>query len=296
MAEEPWLDGSVENKPPSQPAEGRKIDKVMKKPEIEGAMFSDKEIEDWLSEPVTTSSKVCWAMYGEDGTAKTGTAMDCRTPEEVKAGKKIIFFDLDNSGAPIWEKYHNMDKNIILKDPTTYKEDVAKTEIDYYKTMEKLRASFSYLLRKQDQFKDVKAVILDGVDKLLKMAEWQMRVDNHLERDGGVQYRYWNKRNLDYFEVMEMMKRLPWDRYYITHMKYDKLGQTKVPSWQGKTADMMFQKTHHYVEDIGSTKTFKAKIMKFKTDITLEGQEIVVAEVDKDTKQYKWNGLWEVFK
>jgi len=255
--------------------------------------FSNEEIEKWLSAKEVLASSKCVALVGKDGTGKSGIALDCRTPEEVKAGKKVIVLDLDGGCLPIKVEYHDNDPNIIIKDPTEYKTDITGTSIDYEKTMEKMRATLTYLHSNKEKYKDVKAVVLDGLDKLLKIAEYQMRIEEHLDVNAGVQYRYWVKRNVDYYRILEMMKKLPWDRYFITHMKETEKGAL-VPAWQTATADTMFQIISCSKRETEGKVELIAHIKKYKGKTELEGSKTTFCEVDKVNKKAKWNGIKEV--
>ena len=256
--------------------------------------FDDKEIEKWLSEKEEMASNKCVAIIGKDGTGKSGIALDCRTAQDVKEGKKVIVLDLDGGCLPIKVKYHNNDPNIIIKDPTEYKTDVTGTQIDYERTMEKIRSVLTHLHNNREKYKNVKAVVMDGVDKLLKTAEYQMRVEEHLDVNEGVQYRYWVKRNVDYYRILEMMKKLPWDRYYITHMKETETGVAK-PAWQDKTADMMFQIIMCKKRETDEKVELIAHIKKYKGKTEAEGSEMVFCEVDKVNRKANWKGIKEGF-
>ena len=74
----------------------------------EKVKFSDDKIKEWLfGDMERSSSNVCCAIYGHDGTAKSGIALDSRTEEEKKQGYKLIVFDLDGGCAPLKVIYHN---------------------------------------------------------------------------------------------------------------------------------------------------------------------------------------------
>ena len=86
------------------------------KKEEEKLLWSDEKIKKWLFDDAEkSSSNVCCAFVGFDGTAKSGIAMDCRSEDEKKEGWKIIIFDLDGGCAPLKVIYHDNDPNIIKK-------------------------------------------------------------------------------------------------------------------------------------------------------------------------------------
>jgi len=251
-------------------------------------IFSNDEIEAWMKEKSSIVSTECIGIVGTDGTGKSGIALDCRTPEEVEEGKKIIVLDLDGGCIPIKIKYHNNDENIIVKDPTVYKTDEDGTNVDYNATMEKIMATVTWLNNKKDS--NIKAVILDGCDKLLKIAEYQMRMDEHIDVNGGVQLRYWNKRNISYFRILEAIKKLPYDKYFITHLKEDReTGKTK-PAWEKTTSDFLFSILEcKKIEDADGVE-FKVHVKKYKGKTELEGTQITFCKINKTDKKVEWIG------
>jgi len=289
-----WIDDDAGKVEENSMKPVRKTSPKTEKEEVKKDLtFSDEEIQNWLNEKDTLASSKCVALIGKDGTGKSGLALDCRTPEEVTDGKKVIVLDLDGGCLPIKVKYHNNDPNIIIKDPTEYKTDITGTEIDYERTMEKMRATLVYLNLNREKFKDTKAIVLDGVDKLLKIAEYQMRLEEHLDVNAGVQYRYWVKRNTDYYKIMDMVKKLPWDRYYVTHTKETETGTT-IPNWQTKSADMMFQIIECSKKETEGKVELIAHVKKYKGMTELEGSRYTFCEVDKTNKKANWKGIKEI--
>lgn len=251
-------------------------------------IFSNEEIEAWMKEKSSIISTECIGIIGADGTGKSGIALDCRTPEEVKEGKKIIVLDLDGGCLPIKIKYHNNDENIIVKDPTVYKTDEEGTNVDYEATMEKIMATVTWLNSKKD--KSIKAIVLDGCDKLLKIAEYQMRIDEHIDAVGGVQLRYWNKRNISYFRILEAIKKLPCDKYFITHLKTDRDTGKIIPAWEKTTSDFLWSILEcKKVEDADSVE-LKVHVKKYKGKTELEGTEITFCKINKTDKKVDWIG------
>jgi len=110
-------------------------------------------------------SNICAAFYGVDGTGKTGAAVDCRTPEEIKEGWKVYVVDFDDGCAPLKYKYYDNDENLILLDPTYIGED---NKPDYVATYDKTLAIIKYILEQEAAGEKIKAIVLDGLDSLLK--------------------------------------------------------------------------------------------------------------------------------
>ena len=291
-----------------KPEEGTPPSPSIKLP-LPSIVFSDDAINNWLfDEDDMTSSNVCVGIYGHDGTAKTGIAMDCRTPEEVKAGMRIIVFDLDGGGIPLKVVYHNNDPNIIIRNPIVRGTDKnGKTVIDYDLTFEKINASLMYIQKNLKRI-NLKALIFDGLDKFLKICEYSMREELGKSVTDGVNYLYWKNRNQKYMDIVEQLKMIDVDRYFITHLK-DKspkdasgniVGNKVIwaPDWQPKTNDMMFQKVKCYretkVENGDKVTLLKGIIEKSKTNISLEGKEYVISKTVQKadgTAEAKWYGL-----
>lgn len=282
-----------------------KVEKKSQKPAVnsekEQIKYSDDRIKQWLFGDIEkSSSNVCCALYGFDGTAKSGIAMDCRTEQEKKEGWKVIIFDLDGGCTPLKVIYHDNDKNIIIKNPLV--RDGLKN-VDYEETFQKLKSSLDYIEQNAQELK-IKAIIFDGIDKFLKICEYKMREDANKSVADGVDYRYWKLRNQAYGDVMEQIKLLDIDRYFITHLKdkgnTDASGNTIwEPDWEKKTPDMMFQKVRCFrqvkTEDGDKVVYMKATIEKCKTNLALEGKTYTIAE----TRQYangdvqaKWYGMY----
>jgi len=201
--------------------------------------WSDEKIKQWLfGDTEKSSSNVCCALYGFDGTAKSGIALDCRTEEEKKEGCKIIVFDLDGGCAPLKVIYHDNDPNIIIKNPLV--RDEIKN-VDYEATFTKLKAAIDFVERNIEKMK-IKAIVFDGLDKFLKICEYSMRDAVGKGVEDGVDYRYWKIRNQKYHDVLEQLKLLDVDRYFITHMKKFETDDDWIPDWEKKTPDIMFQK------------------------------------------------------
>jgi len=282
----------------SKPPKNEKTEKESKKTEKDKLKFSDDKIKQWLfGDMEKSSSNVCCALYGFDGTAKSGIALDCRTEEEKKAEMKIIVFDLDGGCAPLKVIYHDNDKNIIIKNPLVRDEN---KNIDYEQTFLKLKSTVDYIERNLSSL-NVKAIVFDGIDKFLKICEYSMRDDIGKNITDGVNFMYWKLRNQKYHDIMEQIKLLDVDRFFITHMKKANAEGEETnwqPDWEKKTPDMLFQKVRCYRETSveGNVKivSLKAEVEKSKTNITLEGTTYTIAEIrnEKDKPPVaKWYGL-----
>ena len=261
----------------------------------EAIVYSDNRIKEWLFGDIEkSSSNVCCALYGFDGTAKSGIALDCRTEQEKKEGKKLIIFDLDGGCAPLKVIYHNNDKNIIIKNPLVRDEF---KNVDYEQTFLKLKSALDYIERNLLSMQ-IKAIVFDGLDKFLKICEYSMREDINKTVIEGVDYRYWKIRSQKYLDILEQVKLMDIDRYFITHLKKEHETDKWVPDWEKKTPDMMFQKVHCFREqkiiDGNKIVYLKAEIEKCKTNIAFEGKIFTVSETIQESNgkaTFKWYGL-----
>jgi len=117
--------------------------------------------------------------------------------------------------------------------------------------------------------------------------------------DEGVNFRYWKIRNQAYGDIMEQIKLLDVDRYFITHFKSDYTTGESIPDWEKKTPDMMFQKVRCFrdtqVEGDKRVVCLKAEVEKCKTNIALEGKVYTVAKIEQTPNgktEAKWHGLY----
>ena len=286
---------------PAIPEKKEKTDK-------EKIIFSDEKIKEWLFGMADkSSSNVCCALYGHDGTAKSGIAMDCRSEQEKKEGYKIIVFDLDGGCAPLKVIYHDNDPNIIIKNPLVRDE---YKKVDYEATFTKLKSALDFIERKliendKSELK-LKAVIFDGIDKFLRICEYKMRDDVGKGVADGIDHRYWKIRNQAYSDIMEQIKLLDVDRYFITHLKEKKvkdgagnmISDGWIPDWEKHTPDLMFQRVKCFketmIEDGVKIVYIRAEIEKCKTNLAMEGEIFDVAVIKRSEGKTMpvWNGLF----
>jgi len=247
-------------------------------------------------------SNICCVFYGHDGTTKSGVCMDCRTPEEIKAGKQVIIIDVDGSAAPLKMKYFKNDKNIKVLDPIELLKD---GNIDYVSTYNKILATVRYI-RENEANLNLAAVVLDGLNSLLKTCEYVMRYES-LKVDPDVQIKdrwQWAIRNRRYLVPVILIKRLHCKRFFTTHLKELKqyVGTQLVhldwlPDWEKSTPGIMFQRVELTRIEIKGNVVFEATVKKAKGALHLEGEKFKVAEVighGKDAK-VSWYGLHKLY-
>lgn len=257
--------------------------------------WNDEKIKNWLFEETKrSSSNVCCAIYGFDGTAKSGIALDCRNDDEKQQGYKIVVFDLDGGCTPLKVIYHDNDPNIIIRNPLVRDN---QGNVDYELTFNKLKATLDYIERNITDMK-IKAIVFDGVDKFLKICEYSMREDVGKKADDGIDFRYWKIRNQKYHDIMEQIKMLDVDRFFITHLKKTEDDEW-IPDWEKKTPDMMFQRVKCFretkVEGEEKVVYLKAEIEKCKTNIELEGKTFIISESRQKADGSStaiWHGLY----
>jgi hypothetical protein len=268
-----------------------KVKQFLEKKASEGTLFTDEEIKKWTEESTEETSKICALIYGQDGTGKSGIALDFLTEEDIKKGNKVLVIDLDGGSRPLKETYHlNKGKNLIVLNPLCTFEAETGTEIDYLRTFGKIRAIIRYV---RDNYKKekIKAIIFDGLSTALTYAEQQMRVERHLDPDGGVQTRFWMLRNKLFLETLEQIKVLPIAKIFIGHENFisSEDPTKKTSSVIMKTSAMMFQKIKCQRINNPNSIEFIATIDKSKYSVKSEGQRIVFCEVNKAEKSFRWD-------
>jgi hypothetical protein len=247
-------------------------------------------------------SAICAVFYGHDGTGKSGACLDCRTEDEVKQGKKVIVIDLDCSAGPLKMKYFEGDPNIKVIDPI---EMLPDGNIDYVSTYNKILAVIRYI-RSNEKELNLAAVVLDGLNTLLKVCEYVMRYENlQVDPDAQIKDRWqWAIRNRKYLVPVILIKRLHCKKLFTTHLKELKQymsGQLIhldwVPDWEKSTPGIMFQRILMERKEVEGNVVFEATIKKAKGALHLEGKKYKIAEVvSGETKWYGAGQLLEEFE
>ena len=271
-------------------AEQVKPDKP-KKPKVVKVKTKKKDMNDmesWLMSAENPTGTSCVMFYGRDGTGKTGLAQD----SPLRGGGKMIIFDMDRSNLPIWESYHGSDPNILIKDPVTmrYDED-GRFTVDYLDTMNRMKAAMVWLKENYEE-QNITVVVLDGLNKLLKYAEYQMRTDANIDESGGVSMRYWIKRSKSFMEVLEIMKGLPIHKIYIAHEDFivsPETASVKINTNQLMDTKVMLTRT---VDEDGVS--YVATIDKHKSNSTFEGRTIEFLKVDGKKATWDSKELWKM--
>lgn len=257
---------------------------------LEDELFTPPEV-------IPDSAPICALFLGRDGTGKSGSALSILTDEDVKEGKRIVVLDLDNGNMDTILQYHREkyeNGNIILLNPIVWKEneDFSDIVIDYKETMKQIKA-VGIIVQKQWEERKIKAIILDGLSKLLKFSEYQMRVEKSLDVSGGVSLKYWVNRNKSFLEMLELYKSLPIHKIYVGHENFDiKVDAVDVSAILRDTNALMAQKVSFTVDEgIDDVTKFYAKIDKSKQDLRNKNAEICFAEVNTSDRTSKFT--WE---
>ena len=235
----------------------------------------------------------------------SGACIDCRSEDELD--KKVFVIDLDGSATPIKEAFFADDDNVIVVDPF---ELDSEGEIDWVATYERTVEICKYLRRHEAEL-NLKAVVLDGLDTLLKDCEIRMRIhDLKMKKDSlqKIDTFDWQYRNAAYLLVVRLIKGMKCHRFYTTHMKELKgwvpapgggktlgvLGEK--PNWESSTPNLMFQKLFLEKSENKKILTWTATVEKCKGHSELEGKKYTVMKVDRDKEEVEWFGIKEFLK
>lgn len=246
--------------------------------------ISDDQIKKWLFKKNDYFDKKVCMVLGEDGTGKSGLVIHHIAQElskEENKDKIAIYLDLDRGAMNLLKHYpEDIRKRILIKDILYVEKNDGKVVIDYAKTMHWIRAVSNYASENYEK-KGIIAFAFDGLSTLLKHAERQMRLDKNVDAAGDVKYKYWKKRNEDFEETLEIIKKIPIDSYFIGHEDF--LIVENSPSIKIKTNALMFQKI--YCERLPQESGVKhqATVMKSKNNPVKENNKEIFMQV-KDGK------------
>ena len=261
--------------------------------EEEQPSFSLAKTEKWLLDKQIYQNKYVCLILGKDGSGKTPLALSYLADEDIKNGSKVVVLDMDGGCQPLIRKYHEdrckkfgreVGDVFLVKDPFTEKVSDEGVVPDYLTTFNKIKGVVKLL--KDDSWRQkqkIKYVILDGLSALLKYCENQMRLEKSLDQDGGVQLRYWLRRNQLFLEITDAIKNLPISSFMIAHEDFILKTTGENSSVKEKINASVHQKILATKESLGFDKkvVFKATVLKSKYNIKLEGKEIVFGEVQQ---------------
>jgi len=250
-------------------------------------------------------SPINLAIYGHDGTTKSGTCMDVRTEQDIKEEKNVFVIDVDGSAGPLWEHYWNRDPHIIIYDPNEINEETG--EIDWIKTYQNMHDVARYL-RLEEKNLNLRAVVIDGLDTFFKVCEHKMRIaDLKIGATARIDMFSWGIRNNDFLTVVKLIKGLRCDKLYTTHLKPEKewvvgpdgsktLATTDWhPYWESTMPNLLFQKlkAERIEEEKGKIVKFVATVEKSKTNSAWEGKKITLLTINHTGSEprVEWRGM-----
>lgn len=263
----------------------------------------DKQTMDWVFGKTDTSSmsSVFCGVYGFPGIGKSGFCMDCRSPEEVKEGKKVVILDLDGGCFNTYLVYHNADPNILVKNPIVRNGKF----VDYRATYDRIIDAVA-MIENNSKEMNVKAIIIDGIDYFLKICEQLMRMDLKKEPTDAIMPMFWGLRNKYYNVLIEQLNHLNVDRYLITHKKNDgdrnDKGMLINSRWEPDWVNATTGKVEQLLDINSETKNINGDIVidnyaivkKFRDDVGELGKRYPISKIvqkkDGNTTVH-WYGL-----
>ena len=242
-------------------------------------------------------SDICAAIHGFQDTAKSGIAMDSRTPDQIEAGYKVAMIDLDDACKPLHNAHWHSDPNIKIINPVQWIASDREMIVDYDSTIAVIGSLIKVISDRIISGEKVASFVLDGLDKLLTAAELQMRAYLDLEIDEGVSFVYWRRRNKAFLDILYAAKALSCAKYFITHDKKkdirkgdNVIGEIVTPDWYKSVPGMMHQIIHcERSSGIDGTVTYTATVEKYKGRPEILMKKAQVLSVEKGI--VTWNGI-----
>ena len=87
-------------------------------------------------------SFLCLGIWGEPKSAKSATAMDLLTEEDIKNDMKVLVFDFDNRAIDVKRNHYGNIENLIVYNPIVRKDG---SLVDFDETMDNARAFYKWL-------------------------------------------------------------------------------------------------------------------------------------------------------
>tara|TARA_R110000850_G_scaffold265046_2_gene394411 strand:+ start:3002 stop:3841 length:840 start_codon:yes stop_codon:yes gene_type:complete len=244
-------------------------------------------------------------ITGKPKVGKSGLAMDCRTEEEIKSGMKVRILDLDDGSTATWDSAWNRDENIEVYVPNVWNNDGS---VDWDETFHNCS---TWIKMTEEDIKEgnIKAVILDGVDKIYEGSSDVLRKSlvKNAARSGSVIQDSdtvrvspldWKVRNKIYDRILNPFIALRANRFLITHMKpvYEGIGAPiavgETPDWYKTTPHKLLQILNISEQKLGKKTTYKGTLVASKTNSSMVGKSWPVFVLE-DTGNV-WNGIPEL--
>ena len=241
-------------------------------------------------------SFLCLGIWGEPKSAKSATAMDILTEEDIKNGLHVLVFDFDNRAIDVKRNHYNNIENLIVYNPIVRKDG---SLVDFDETMNNARA-FYEMAKEYLADGKLKAVIVDGADKLLTdVCETKMREKHGMDADTVIKQPpyVWGDRNTPYKNFLhKQILEMPCHRIVIAHSK-DKYAGNPNPvgveaNWHSTTEDI-FTATVRMSRDIRKNgATFTAMVEASARKPEMIGKRLKVLTIEDG--KVDWIGFPEI--
>lgn len=181
----------------------------------------------------TAKPQLRMALVGKENTAKTGLALELsRTDEDIKAGKKVVIFDFDNSATQTVHHLYPDDENILIvpifdeTDDSIFNDDMS---VNWVALIDKTQAFVNLMAEEiSGSPDDFAAVIFDGGSTFMKWCEFAMtgvllRRGVIKEEGDNFNQKEWRTRNQLFRDTITRVHGLSIDKVFFTfHLKDDK--------------------------------------------------------------------------
>lgn len=239
-------------------------------------------------------------VIGKPGTMKSSGTVNFLT-KDLEEGEFITIIDIDDSATETIRLFYNEDyenNKIIIKQPYSTKVDKGgNSVIDFIKSMDTIKntAGATELMLKRDI--NIKALVVDGISKLLEWAGNQMEIEEGIEKSDrqakkDFKWDVYETRKKHFNEVIEMLLHLKIPVYFLAHDDFlpNKEGElAKVKGGLHESVDnvLVFSQSYDYKNP--SITNFEAKILKDRAHITNIQKSVVFASADNEKNEYNIN-------
>ena len=244
-------------------------------------------------------------ITGRPKVGKSGLAMDCRTEEEIKNGMKVKILDLGDGCTATWDSAWDRDENIEVYVPNVWNNDGSMNWDETFHNCS------TWIKMAEEDIKEgnIKAVILDGVDKIYEGSSDVLRKSlvKNAARSGSViqdsdtvmvKPLDWKVRNNIYDRIINPFVALRANRFLITHMKlvYEGIGAPiavgETPDWYKTTPHKLLQIINITEQKLGNKTTYKGKLVASKTNSNMVGKSWPIFVLEESGNE--WNGIPEL--
>ncbi len=265
-----------------------------------------KEIKNKLmnKNKVLTNKLTC-GIFSTEGTGKSGLVLNYIIKflkDNPTAFAKVI--DVDNGFAELLNFYDSeITKRIFVSNPVTFKETESEGkknyEIDNIETLNNIKEDIygiKELINNGDN--SFQILVLDGLSFLLKNCENQLRIEKHINIDGGINLSYWKRRNELFLQIIEFIKALPINTFFIGHEDFLRNQTGELSSVKQQLLATLHQiiETSKDIDEKNKIVVFKATIKKSKYNILEEENVYVFAEKTESQYWFDEKGIFSKLK